>query len=78
MLSRPEKDGLIKLYVGFLKKNKTARELFKELDFKDITEEDIESIIKEIPIKIDNVEKLPEVVLLRYKYLKDYFNKQHI
>ena len=78
MLSRPEKDGLIKLYVGFLKKNKTARELFKELDFKDITEEDIKSIIKEIPIKIDNVEKLPVVVLLRYKYLKDYFNKQHI
>lgn len=73
MLNRPEKDGLIKLYVQFLKKNKTARELFKEIDFKDITKEDIDNIIKEIPVKVDNIDNLSEIVLLRYNYLKGLF-----
>lgn len=73
MLNRPEKDGLIKLYVQFLKKNKVARELYKEIEFKDITKEDIDNIIKEIPVKVDNIDKLSEIVLLRYNYLKGLF-----
>ena len=63
-------DGFINLFVDFLKKNKTAKELFKTIKFKDIDIKDIDNIIKKINIDVPNKEKISNAILKRYNYLK--------
>lgn len=70
-LKNPQKDGFINIFISFLKKNEKAKELFKNIVFKDITTEDIKNIIDEIDIPIDNKQELIDKVYIRYYYLKD-------
>ena len=71
------KDKFVGIFIEFINKYKEAKDLFKEIQFKEIVFEDIANIINDIPIKVDNMEDLINSVLIRYKYLKDLFNKQH-
>lgn len=77
-LKRPERDGLINLFLNFLKSNKKALELYQEIDFKDINEEDINNCLSSIEFKTTISPTLKQNLLDRYYWLKDYFNKQHI
>ncbi len=72
-LNNPYDDGLIKLFVGFLKKNEKAKTLFKELDLKTISLDDIKEIILLIPINIDDTDSIADKVYKRYNYLKNMF-----
>ena len=69
LLKNPTADGLIKLFVKFIKNNPIAKQLFIEINWKSITKEDIESIIKNMPIHVDKENDLVEKVLSRYNYL---------
>ena len=67
------KDGLIKEFISFIKKNTKAQSLLKQISFKNISQKEIEEIIKEIPIKIENTSDIVEAVFDRYNYLKTAF-----
>ena len=75
-LTPPNKDGLIKTFISFLKTNKIAKELYLQIDFKDIHIEDIDKIITCIPIQPKISKTLSKELIDRYYYLKDYFNNQ--
>lgn len=75
-LTPPNKDGLIKTFISFLKTNKIAKELYLQIDFKDIHIEDIDKIITCIPIQPKVSKTLSKELIDRYYYLKDYFNNQ--
>ncbi len=64
----PKTDPLIKIFVDFLKRRPDALELFKTAEVNRITEEDVKSIFKEIPIERDEG-KIVDFVLSRYDYL---------
>lgn len=68
-LKEPKKDGLIKLFVSFIKNNPLAKSLLNEIKWKQITRQDIENIIESIDIKIENKNDLASKVLNRYNYL---------
>ena len=72
-LNDPKKDSFIKLFVTFAEHNKTAKELFKEIAFKDITIEDIKKIIDDIQINIPYKDDISQKVYQRYNYLKYLF-----
>ncbi len=72
-LNDPKKDSFIKLFVTFAEHNKTAKELFKEIAFKDITIEDIKKIIDDIQIDVSYKEDISQKVYQRYNYLKFLF-----
>lgn len=78
ILNHPKKDGFIKVFVDFLNKNETAKKVFLEINFKNITLEDIKEIVSRIDIDIENIDEISEMVYIRYQYLKELFNKQHI
>lgn len=69
----PKKDGFIKIFVEFLNKNSNALELFKTIELKQISEEDINAIFDEIHIDFPNKNELSKTVLNRYNYLKNLF-----
>lgn len=71
--SNPKKDGFIRVFVNFLHNNEVARELYKTIKFKNIDLEDINSIIKNIPIDIPNKDEIADAILVRYNYLKSLF-----
>ena len=68
-----KKDGFIKIFVEFLNKNSNALELFKTIELKQISEEDINAIFDEIHIDFPNKNELSKTVLNRYNYLKNLF-----
>lgn len=73
-LNQPKKDGMIKLYINFLKNNSNAKELFKSISFKNITKVEINKIIDDLPLDIEISMTLSEEIFDRYYYIKDYFN----
>ena len=77
MLNLPKQDGLIKVFIKFVKSCPEAILLYQDLVFKDIAISDLQSIIDKIPIKIEDSDRLIDVIYQRYNYLKNIFNKQH-
>lgn len=69
----PKSDGLIKIFVDFLKESNEAMILFKKSKINQINENDIRKIIKGIPIKKDE-EKIIDFVLRRYEFLMEIKN----
>lgn len=67
----PSSDGLIKLFVNFLKKDEKAKKAFKALSFKAINKEDIMDLIRNIPIEVDNASLIMEYVYKRYEYFRN-------
>lgn len=63
-----EKFGLTRNFVEFLKSNVKALELFKELELVEVTEQIINSCIKEIDIKVDE-QNISNFVLNGYKFI---------
>ena len=68
----PKKDGFIRVFTDFLNKNEIAISIFKRIEFKEITLDDINDIINRIPIDVPNRGKIADAILIRYKYLKDF------
>lgn len=66
----PKSDGLIKLFVNFLKKNETAKEIFKNMEFKEICRADIDNIISNIPVEMYCRDIIASYVYKRYEYFK--------
>ena len=75
-LPSPNKDGLIKLFLSFVAKNKDAKRLYKEMDLPDIQKEDVLSCIGQVPLDLhpENVDKLAEAVVERYFFIKSKLN----
>ncbi len=48
-----QNDGLIRFLSEFIKSSETARELYREMDLPEITEEIINECLEEIPIEVD-------------------------
>lgn len=71
----PKKDGFIKTFVDFLKKNEKAKALFQSIDFKDISVEEVEQIVNSIPIQVPHKSAIAPAIMARYSYLKNPFNK---
>ena len=69
-LNDPKKDVFLKLFVSFIENNQTAKELFKEISFRDITIKDIEKIINGIQIDIPYKDDISNKIYQRYNYLK--------
>lgn len=69
-LKSPKDDAFMKLFINFLKNNKTAMELFKTICWKDIEIESLYDIVNKIPLEIDNKKDIAEKIYLRYKYIK--------
>ena len=70
----PSKDPFIQIFVKFLKGNVIAKELFLEIEFKEISEIDIKNILPNIDIEIDK-EELVKTIFKRFQYLKNIYNK---
>lgn len=68
-LNDPKDDGLIKLFVNFIKSNPIAKELFNSISWKEISIQNIDEILYQIPIKIENNQDLAEKIVKRYQYL---------
>ena len=71
ILNEPKKDGLIKLFIEFLKNNESALALYKSIPFKDIDKDAINGIIRLIPIEMDNSQDIIDKIYQRYNYLKN-------
>ena len=69
-LNSPSKDGFIKVFTDFIKKNAVARSMLHEISIPDIDLDDLRLIALQIPIRINNLEEIVSSVLLRYNYLK--------
>ena len=69
-LNSPSKDGFIKVFTDFIKKNAVARSMLHEISIPDIDLDDLRLIALQIPIRIKNLEEIVSSVLLRYNYLK--------
>lgn len=69
-LNSPSKDGFIKVFTDFIKKNEVARSMLHEISIPDIDLEDLMLIALQIPIRIKNLEEIVSSVLLRYNYFK--------
>ena len=74
----PQKDGMIKSFITFISNNENAKILFKQIQFKDIQEEDLYKILNQIEIKIDNEKLFVSALYMRYNFVKNTFNKEHI
>ena len=72
-LPPPNKDAFINIFVNFLKSNETAKNLYKEIALKEISLDDIKSIVDSIDIDVDYKDDIPTRVLQRYNYLKQLF-----
>ena len=77
-LNMPQKDGMIKSFITFISNNENAKILFKQIQFKDIQEEDLYKILNQIEIKIDNEKLFVSALYMRYNFVKNTFNKEHI
>ena len=64
----PRKDGLISMFATFLRKNKEAAEIYKELVFPELNNKIIEDCFNDIPID-ENKELITKFLLNRYNYL---------
>ncbi len=69
----PEKDNFIKGFVEFIKNNEKARDLYKQIKFKNITVSQVDRLFDNIPIKNDQHFDIAEKICLRYRYLKTLF-----
>lgn len=69
-LNSPSKDGFIKVFTDFIKKNEVARSMLHEISIPDIDLDDLRLIALQIPIRIKNLEEIVSSVFLRYNYLK--------
>ena len=67
----PKSDGLIKLFVSFLKKNKTAKEVFKNISLKEIRKDDITTLINTLPLDVSFNSSITDYVYKRYEYLRN-------
>jgi len=76
-LNMPQKDNMIKSFASFLKNNEIAKELYKKIEFPEVTIKDLRYILSKIEIKINNEEEVIATLLARYKYVKSLFNTQH-
>ena len=74
-LNMPQKDNFIKTFVTFLNDNDVAKELFKEINFPEISIKDLQDILEKVEIKINNGEEVVTALLARYNYIKSLFNK---
>ena len=76
-LNMPQKDQMIKLFCNFLKDNETAKELYQEILFPEVTIKDLQNILNKVEIKINNGEEIISTLLERYNFIKSLFNTQH-
>ena len=74
LIMEPNKDGLIKMFIRFLRNNKQANKMFKDLKIKKLTKETIKSCLKQTPIKIDDYD-ITNYIYKRYEYLVSFKNK---
>ena len=74
LIMEPNKDGFIKMFIRFLRNNKLANKMFKDLKIKKLTKETIKSCLKQTPIKIDDYD-ITNYVYKRYEYLVSFKNK---
>lgn len=68
-LKKPKEDGLIKLFVKFIKNNPIAAELYKEISWRKISKEDLINLLDQMPIHIEKENDLADKVLNRYTFL---------
>ena len=64
------KDGLIKLFVNFIRKNKAAHKLMKSIQFPELNENIIDKCLEGLEIDFD-LKTLKQFILNRYKYLEN-------
>lgn len=64
----PSKDGFIGLFIKFLKNNTEANSIYKSLKLKEINENMLKQIYKQIDIKVDE-QLVSKFIINRYKYL---------
>ena len=64
----PKCDGLIKIFVDFLRKNSDAMIAFKRAPIKKIDQKDVMEVISQIPIE-RAADKITKFVISRYEYL---------
>lgn len=75
IIKEPKKDGFLQSFVKFLKKSKEARKVYKSIRFRNITPKMIQECINNVPIKLDNINYLADIIDERYYYLKELFSK---
>lgn len=73
-LDTSNKEGLLKLYISFLKNNRIAIELLKEANLSNITNELLDRCLELIPIKVKQANNIKEFILNRQRYLKSIIN----
>lgn len=66
-------DGFIKLFINFVNNNEEVKNLYQEICFKELDENDIKEAIKDIDIE-DKYQKLKDYLLYRFKVLKKACN----
>ena len=62
-------DGFSKVFINFINKDETARNMLKTIEFPNIDELDIKKILDNIPFEIEDTD-LPRTILRRYNDLK--------
>ena len=62
-------DGFSKVFINFINKDETARNMLKTIEFPNIEESDIKKILDNIPLEIEDMD-LPRIILRRYNDLK--------
>ena len=73
-LKSPKEDTMIKSFVSFLNKNECAKRIFKEIEFKDISEKNLCDILDKVEIKIPDNKVFVSSLLSRYNFVKSLFN----
>lgn len=69
----PKTDRFVKTFVDFLLNNKDALLLYKEIEFKTISLDDVRKCLSNIPLHVDIEENIVNAIVNRYNYLKHLF-----
>lgn len=73
-----KKDGFVSMFIKFIDNNKSAKELFNEIDLPDISIDDLYQCLDKIEIRPGGIDldRLMITILQRYEGIKKLINKQ--
>lgn len=73
IIKNPKDDSFLNMFIKFIKNNNKALSIFKEIEFINITKDDIQNILNNIDIKIDDEIDLINKIFDRYFYIISSF-----
>lgn len=75
LIVKPNKDGMINLFIKFIKKNENAYEMYKKLDINRLNKKIIRECMSKTPVELDGYD-VENYIIKRYEYLVSFKNNK--